>query len=104
MAGQKSRTPRVVVVTGASAGVGRATARAFAAQGDALGLISRGVAGLEAAAGAPIFQPEAAAEAIVWAARKHPREVNVGAVTSASIWADKLLPGLLDRDLRSANT
>lgn len=50
MAGQKSRTPRVVAVTGASAGVGRATAQAFAAQGDALGLIARGGAGLEAAA------------------------------------------------------
>ena len=260
MARQKTPTPRVVVVTGASAGVGRATARAFAAQGDAVGLIARGVAGLEAAAAEiraaggravwvtadvsdaaaveaaatqieaelgpidvwvnnamvtvlapvheitsedfrrvtevtflgvvhgtqaalrrmlprnagvivqvgsalayrgiplqsaycsakhaiqgfseslrcellhdgsrvhvtmvqlpalntpqftwmkntlprkpqpvpPIFQPEIAAEAIVWAAGKHPREVNVGAITSGSIWADKLIPGLMDRYL-----
>jgi NAD(P)-dependent dehydrogenase (short-subunit alcohol dehydrogenase family) len=40
---------RVVVVTGASAGVGRATARAFAAAGADVGLIARGRAGLEAA-------------------------------------------------------
>jgi NAD(P)-dependent dehydrogenase (short-subunit alcohol dehydrogenase family) len=39
---------RVVVITGASAGVGRATARAFAAQGDDLCLIARGWAGLGA--------------------------------------------------------
>jgi NAD(P)-dependent dehydrogenase (short-subunit alcohol dehydrogenase family) len=34
--------PRVVVVTGASAGVGRAVAMAFARQGDAVALIARG--------------------------------------------------------------
>jgi NAD(P)-dependent dehydrogenase (short-subunit alcohol dehydrogenase family) len=42
-------TERVVVVTGASAGVGRATARAFAARGAKVGLIARGRDGLEAA-------------------------------------------------------
>ncbi len=40
---------KVVVVTGASAGVGRATARAFAARGAHLGLLARGEAGLAAA-------------------------------------------------------
>jgi len=39
----------VVVVTGASAGVGRATARAFAAKGASVGLIARGSEGLERA-------------------------------------------------------
>jgi NAD(P)-dependent dehydrogenase (short-subunit alcohol dehydrogenase family) len=39
---------RVVVVTGASAGVGRATARAFAAAGADLGLIARQGQGLDA--------------------------------------------------------
>lgn len=39
----------VVVVTGASAGVGRAIARAFAKEGAKLGLIARGEKGLEAA-------------------------------------------------------
>jgi short-subunit dehydrogenase len=41
---------RVVVVTGASAGVGRATAVAFAQRGFDVGLLARGRAGLEAAA------------------------------------------------------
>jgi len=40
----------VVVVTGASAGVGRATVRAFAREGARIGLIARGKEGLEAAA------------------------------------------------------
>jgi NAD(P)-dependent dehydrogenase (short-subunit alcohol dehydrogenase family) len=39
----------VVVVTGASAGVGRATVRAFAARGADVGLLARGADGLEAA-------------------------------------------------------
>jgi NAD(P)-dependent dehydrogenase (short-subunit alcohol dehydrogenase family) len=41
---------RVAVVTGASAGVGRATARAFATAGFDVALLARGTAGLEAAA------------------------------------------------------
>lgn len=40
---------RVVVVTGATAGVGRAAARAFAAPGTDFAPISCGAAGLEAA-------------------------------------------------------
>src|SRR4051794_20827007 len=42
--------PDVVVITGASAGVGRATAKAFGSRGDHVALIARGRAGLEAAA------------------------------------------------------
>jgi NAD(P)-dependent dehydrogenase (short-subunit alcohol dehydrogenase family) len=41
---------RVVVITGASAGVGRATARRFAAAGDHVALLARGEEGLAAAA------------------------------------------------------
>jgi NAD(P)-dependent dehydrogenase (short-subunit alcohol dehydrogenase family) len=41
--------PEVVVVTGASAGVGRATVRAFAQQGAHIGLVARGRDGLEGA-------------------------------------------------------
>jgi NAD(P)-dependent dehydrogenase (short-subunit alcohol dehydrogenase family) len=41
--------PEVVVVTGASAGLGRATARAFARQGAHVGLLARGRAGREGA-------------------------------------------------------
>src|SRR5688572_23519992 len=40
---------RVVVITGASAGIGRATARAFAARGARIGLIARNAEALEAA-------------------------------------------------------
>src|SRR5438309_8843594 len=40
----------VVVLTGASGGVGRAAARRFAADGARIGLIARGRSGLEAAA------------------------------------------------------
>ncbi len=35
-------TPKTVVITGGTAGVGRATARAFAAEGSAVGVIARG--------------------------------------------------------------
>jgi NAD(P)-dependent dehydrogenase (short-subunit alcohol dehydrogenase family) len=41
--------PQVVVVTGASAGVGRATVRAFARRGADVGLIARGTDGLDGA-------------------------------------------------------
>jgi NAD(P)-dependent dehydrogenase (short-subunit alcohol dehydrogenase family) len=43
------RTRRVIVITGASAGVGRATAQAFAREGARIGLIARGRAGLKGA-------------------------------------------------------
>jgi NAD(P)-dependent dehydrogenase (short-subunit alcohol dehydrogenase family) len=47
----------------------------------------------------PIYQPEVAAEAIVWAAEAGRREVNVGEITTATLLADKIAPGLLDRYL-----
>src|SRR4051795_12691980 len=59
MAGRKGRRqrkeedmlrPQNVVVTGASAGIGRAVATAFGARGATVGLIARGEAGLAAAA------------------------------------------------------
>jgi NAD(P)-dependent dehydrogenase (short-subunit alcohol dehydrogenase family) len=42
-------TARVVVITGASGGIGRATARAFADNGDTVALLARGDAGLRGA-------------------------------------------------------
>ena len=44
-----SGKPQVVVVTGASAGVGRAVVRRFAQEGAHIGLIARGIDGLEGA-------------------------------------------------------
>jgi len=48
----------------------------------------------------PIYQPEVAARAVLYAA-DHPRrrEYWVGATTAATLIADKLAPGLLDRYL-----
>ena len=46
----KQPGPQVVMVTGASAGVGRAVVRRFARDGAHIGLIARGCEGLEAAA------------------------------------------------------
>ena len=45
-----NREGQVVVVTGASAGIGRAAARAFGARGAHVALLARGEVGLEAAA------------------------------------------------------
>lgn len=44
----------------------------------------------------PIFQPEVAADAIVYAARHHPREMWVGGPTLAAIVGNMIAPGLLD--------
>lgn len=44
-----TRQSEIIVVTGASAGLGRATARAFARRGARIGLLARGRDGLEAA-------------------------------------------------------
>src|SRR5690349_14333008 len=62
--------PEVVMITGASAGVGRATAIAFAREGARIGLLARGHAGLqgakrdvEAAGGQAIILPADVADA-----------------------------------------
>jgi hypothetical protein len=47
----------------------------------------------------PIYQPEVAAEAIVWASQRRRREIYVGGPTVKTIWGNKLLPGLGDRYL-----
>jgi NAD(P)-dependent dehydrogenase (short-subunit alcohol dehydrogenase family) len=47
----------------------------------------------------PIYQPEVAARAIVWASMHRRREVWVGASTAATMLANQVAPGLLDRYL-----
>ncbi len=47
----------------------------------------------------PIFQPEVAGRAIVWAAHHRRREVYVGIPTVAAIEGNKVAPGLLDEYL-----
>jgi short chain dehydrogenase len=173
----------VVVITGASAGVGRAVVRAFAARGARIGLLARDEDGLDAARrevealgghaialptdmadpaaieaaaeiverkfgpidvwvndamgglltcegdaprgvpardrgdvprlrvrdarGAPadaqpvppIFQPEVAAEAVVWAAHHDRREIYVGSSTVEAILGNRIAPRLLDQYL-----
>ena len=47
----------------------------------------------------PIYQPEVAARAIVWAATHRRRQLFVGAPTVLTVWAERFVPGLLDRYL-----
>lgn len=47
----------------------------------------------------PIYQPEIAAEAIVWAAYSDRREINVGWPTSAAIIGNNFVPGFADHYL-----
>ena len=51
----------------------------------------------------PIYEPEVAARSIVWAAEHPRREVWVGGTTAATILANRLAPGLLDRYLARTN-
>jgi NAD(P)-dependent dehydrogenase (short-subunit alcohol dehydrogenase family) len=47
----------------------------------------------------PIYQPEVAADAIVWAAQHYRRQWYVGGTTAVSIAVDKIVPGFFDRYL-----
>jgi NAD(P)-dependent dehydrogenase (short-subunit alcohol dehydrogenase family) len=47
----------------------------------------------------PIYDPDIAARAIVWAASARRRELSVGATTAGAIWINKVASGLLDRYL-----
>src|SRR3954471_5242629 len=49
----------------------------------------------------PIYQPEVAAEAIVFAAHARRREIYVGWPSARAILANKIVPGLLDHYLAS---
>ncbi len=45
----------------------------------------------------PVFQPEVAARAIEWSARHRRRELLVGGSVWKAVWANKFIPGFLDR-------
>jgi NAD(P)-dependent dehydrogenase (short-subunit alcohol dehydrogenase family) len=47
----------------------------------------------------PIYQPEVAADAIVWASQHYRRQWYVGGSTFLSVMANKFVPGVLDRYL-----
>lgn len=47
----------------------------------------------------PIYQPEVAAEAIVWAAHNDRREITVGFNNTVILWGNKFFPGIGDRYL-----
>ncbi len=47
----------------------------------------------------PIYEPEVAADAIVWAASHRRREMSVGMPTFEAIWGNKIASPLLDRYL-----
>jgi NAD(P)-dependent dehydrogenase (short-subunit alcohol dehydrogenase family) len=47
----------------------------------------------------PIYQPEIAARAVVWASEHSRRELWVGGSTAATLIANSVVPGLLDRYL-----
>jgi NAD(P)-dependent dehydrogenase (short-subunit alcohol dehydrogenase family) len=60
---------------------------------------SRNLLGRRAQPVPPIFQPELAARAIVWAARHRRREVYVGWPAVKAVVGNKIAPGVLDRVL-----
>jgi hypothetical protein len=47
----------------------------------------------------PLFTPESMAEMVLWAAEHPPREALIGWPAVRAVWAQKLVPGLLDRYL-----
>lgn len=51
----------------------------------------------------PVFQPEVAADAIVWAAHHRRREVYVGGTTVEAVVGQKIAPRLLDNYLARTN-
>ena len=96
-----SNKPEVVVVTGASAGIGRATVREFARHGAHIGLIARGRDGLEAAkreveavgGRAVIVQADVAdSDAVEQAAERIERELG-----PIDVWVNNAFAGIFAR-------
>lgn len=99
MAGRKA--PPNVVITGATAGVGRAVARAYAAHGASIGLIARGRDGLaatacevEQAGGRALVLPLDVADAEAVEAAAEQAEAELGPI---DIWINAAFSGVLSR-------
>jgi NAD(P)-dependent dehydrogenase (short-subunit alcohol dehydrogenase family) len=90
-----STTPRTVLVTGASSGIGRATARLFGSRGDRLVLVARGRSALEEAARE--VREAGAAEVVVC-----PADVTDQAALQAVVDSATRLSGRLDVVVHSA--
>jgi len=89
---------QVVVVTGASAGVGRATVRAFAGRGADIGLLARGIDGLaaarrevEAAGGRAVIVPTDVAHADQVEAAAERVERDLGPIDIWTPWRFELV-------------
>jgi NAD(P)-dependent dehydrogenase (short-subunit alcohol dehydrogenase family) len=92
-------TPRTVVVTGASAGVGRATAAAFGALGDRVALVARGEEGLAGAArdverggGRALILPCDVADAAAVDAAAERAEAELGPI---DVWVNDAMAAVL---------
>lgn len=92
---------KVVVVTGASAGVGRAVVREFAARGASLGLLARGVdrldetrAEVEASGGRAVTVPTDVADAAAVEAAADQVERQLGAI---DIWVNNAMTTVFSR-------
>ncbi len=99
----------VGVVTGASAGIGRAAVRRFAREGYDVGLIARGLDGLEAAAeevrqcgGLPVIMPCDVSDAEAVEAAAEQIESELGPidvwVNNAMVWRTSRFHFLVDRN------
>jgi NADP-dependent 3-hydroxy acid dehydrogenase YdfG len=95
--------PPVVVITGASAGVGRAVVRRFAGEGSRIGLIARGHDGLnaaaaevEAAGGEALVLPLDVADAAAVDAAAAAAEERFGPI---DVWINAAFAGVLSRFL-----